>query len=192
MLAGLFDGGSHKKAARSLYDAIVAQAREPAFYGADRVPDTLDGRFEMIVLHAFMVLHRLQDDAGEVRASSREIALDQKLSQALFDTMFLDMEFALREIGVSDLAVGKRVKDMAKGFYGRVAAYEAGLAAGDLGPALSRNLYGTVAASEPETTHPHAPLVGRYVAVAVADLAAQPLGGFRAGQVRFPPAPATA
>jgi len=128
--------------ARLLYAQLVDQARMPAFYAAYGVPDSLDGRYEMLALHAFVALRRLKRDAGATGA----------LAQALFDAMFADMDRSLREIGVGDLAVGKRVKEMARGLYGRIAAYEGGLAdgmtpAGDgLAGALARNVYGTVAA----------------------------------------------
>ncbi len=122
--------------ARALYSQIVAQARRAEFYTACGVPDTLDGRFEMVVLHTFLVLHQLK------RLDAEDLA------QALFDTMFMDMDENLREIGVGDLSVGKRVKQMVSAFYGRVAAYESGLDAkeGVLEAALERNLYGTVEA----------------------------------------------
>ncbi|MEJ0067455.1 MAG: ubiquinol-cytochrome C chaperone family protein [Pseudomonadota bacterium] len=102
-----------------LYAQLIEQARTPAFYGALGVPDSLDGRYEMIALHAFIALRRLRRDGGAT----------ETFAQALFDAMFADMDRSLREIGVSDLSVGKRVKEMARGLYGRIAAYEAGIAA---------------------------------------------------------------
>lgn len=119
-----------------LYARAVAQAREPAFYAVMGVPDTVDGRFEMIALHVYLILRRLRAE-GEAAAA---------LSQDLFDAMFADMDRSLREMGVGDLSVGKRVKAMARGFYGRIKAYDDGLASadsGDLCEALRRNLYGT-------------------------------------------------
>jgi cytochrome b pre-mRNA-processing protein 3 len=127
--------------AGALYTKLTDQARMPAFYRALGVPDSLDGRYEMVALHAFMTLRRLRRDGAATEA----------LAQALFDTMFADMDRSLREIGVSDLSVGKRIKEMARGLYGRIAAYESALAAapgaGDdpLAGALARNVYGTVA-----------------------------------------------
>ena len=93
----------------------------------------MDGRFDMIALHAFLVLRRLKRDHERTAV----------LAQNLFDTMFEDMENNLREMGAGDLGVSRRVKAMAKAFYGRIAAYEAGLAGGDevLADALLRNLY---------------------------------------------------
>jgi cytochrome b pre-mRNA-processing protein 3 len=128
MLNRLFRRKASDPVARRLYEAIVAQARRPEFYRDWGVPDSLDGRFDMIALHGFLVLHRLKRDHEATAA----------LAQNLFDTLFLDMDRALRELGAGDLGVGKRVKAMARGFYGRVAAYEDGLSAGQeaLGKAL--------------------------------------------------------
>lgn len=125
--------------AHRLYQRLVEQARRPEFYSAYGVPDTLDGRFDMIVLHAHLVLRRLRREGKE----------GAELGQALFDVMMDDMDRSLREMGVGDLAVGRRVKAMAKAFYGRVTVYDAALAANDgsLRDALDRNLFGTVAAA---------------------------------------------
>jgi cytochrome b pre-mRNA-processing protein 3 len=123
-------------AAHALYSAAVEAARRPGFYVERGVPDTLDGRFDLVVVHAWLVIRRLKDLGQPGR----------DLSQELFDLMFADMDQNLRELGVGDLSVGNKVKQMAKAFYGRVAAYDHGLAAGqaDLEAALARNLYGTV------------------------------------------------
>lgn len=167
------------ESAAALYRTIVVQARQPAFYATYGVPDTLDGRFEMISLHMFFVLHRLKEDA-EAR----------QLSQDLFDMMFGDMDRCLREMGVGDLGVGRRVRAMAEGLYGRMAAYEAGLAADDevLAAALRRNLYGTVRDADPSPTVLDA-LCG-YMHAAVRELAAQKLPRLEAGDVTFPAVPA--
>ena len=111
-----------QEAAAALYRSVVEKARFPRFYSGAGVPDTLDGRFELIALHAFMVLRRLQGRSGTNR---------QSLAQALFDTMFADMDRSLREMGAGDLGVGRRVKFMASSFLGRVKAYEGGLDNGD-------------------------------------------------------------
>ncbi len=123
-----------------IYNLIVQKARDPKFYTDLSVPDTIDGRFEMISLHAFLVLRRL-------RRSSKGAS---QLSQALFDYMFEDMDLSLREMGAGDMGVGKRVKAMIQGFYGRVASYEEGLRDGvqTLEAALMRNVYGTVNGSD--------------------------------------------
>jgi len=122
-----------RQSAERLYTLTVRQARQPAFYGDFGVPDTPDGRFDMIALHVYMVLRRLK----QLSESGQAIA------QALFDHMFADLDHNLREMGVGDLGVGRHVKAMAAGFYGRVAAYDAGLEGteGELALALARNLY---------------------------------------------------
>jgi cytochrome b pre-mRNA-processing protein 3 len=130
----LFRRRRSDEAAKQLHRIIVAQARQPAFYTALGVPDTLDGRFELIALHGFLVMHRLKADPAGIDLA-REVA----------ETIFDDLDASLREMGAGDLGVGKRVKRMGEAFYGRVAAYDAGLAeGGDLADALRRNLYGTV------------------------------------------------
>lgn len=141
MLGKLFKASPEKVAADKLYREVVAQARRPAFYLAGGVPDSVDGRFELIALHVFLVLDRLKQD--HPRGSA--------LGQELHDIFFADMDRSLREMGAGDLGVGKRVKKMAQGFYGRVAAYEAGLEGGGAGleAALKRNLFGTLERLEP-------------------------------------------
>ena len=117
-----------------LYGALVTQARQPEFYTDAGVPDSLDGRFDMIVMHSFLVIRRLN------RAGEPGVAL----AQELFDTMFMDMDRSLREIGVGDLSVPKKIKVMAKAFYGRCSAYESAMDAGDgaaLASAIARNIY---------------------------------------------------
>jgi cytochrome b pre-mRNA-processing protein 3 len=103
----------------SLYGAIVAQARAPAFYRFYRVPDTVNGRLEMIMLHCVLVLRRLQDGTAAGRG----------LGQALFDRFCRDMDDNMREMGVGDLAVPRKMRRIGEAFYGRQAAYNTALAA---------------------------------------------------------------
>jgi cytochrome b pre-mRNA-processing protein 3 len=128
-----------RKAAELAYGRIVEHARDPGFFIDGGVPDTVDGRFELICLHAFLYLHRLK----------REQKRAAPLGQRFFDTMFADFDRSLREMGTGDLSVGREVKRMAQAFYGRVDAYERGLAGDDsvLQPALARNLFGTAPAN---------------------------------------------
>ncbi len=172
MLNRLFRRKDYDPVARRLYDAIVAQARRPEFYRDWGVPDTLDGRFDMIVLHSFLVMHRLKQDHEATAA----------LAQNLFDTLFLDMDRALRELGAGDLGVGKRVKAMARGFYGRVAAYEHGLSAGQevLGKALERNLFATVDPSAEQVS-----VMAVYTVCQVRALDRQDTAELLAGRVTF-------
>ena len=115
----------------AIYGMIVAQAREPLFYRAMGVPDTVNGRFDMVLLHLWMVLRRLRPAAGGV-----------DLSQALFDHFCGDMDANLRELGVGDLTVPKRMQKFGEAFYGRAAAYDAALEAGvePLAQALCKNI----------------------------------------------------
>lgn len=173
MLKRLF-GSKRNEVAEQIYAAIVAQAREPVFYARHGVPDTVDGRFELISLHMFLVLQRLKAQ-GEPAAA---------LAQDLFDTMFDDMDRSLREMGAGDLGVGKRVRAMGEALYGRIAAYEAGLAGGDhqLMEALRRNLFGTAGAA---AVVPAA--LCAYLRTAAAALTAQPWTALATGSIRFPP-----
>lgn len=178
-IATLFRRKPHRDAALRLYHGIVEQARQPVFFAAYGVPDTLDGRFELIAVHAFLVLNRLKAE----RARTTEVA------QELFDTMFADMDRALRELGVGDLAVGKHIKRMAKAFYGRIVSYERGLSAGEavLGEALERNLFGTVSARKRDVA-----VLSAYIERCAASLAGQPIDGLMDGRVQFAPPPAAA
>jgi cytochrome b pre-mRNA-processing protein 3 len=157
-----------------LYAAIVAQARRPAFYAVCGVPDSLDGRFELVALHVYLVLRRLK--SGDRPA--------QALAQALVDLFFADMDASLREMGAGDLGVGKRVKNMAAAFYGRVAAYDAAEPGGMAGEALKRNLFGTV-----EIAAERIAAMAAYVEQARALIAALPLAEITAGRPRFPGPP---
>src|SRR5258705_7464551 len=105
----------------SLHGTIVAQARASAFYQDYGVPDTVSGRFEMVVLHAVLLLHRLNAAPEPVRA----------LGQAVFDMFCSDMDANLRELGVGDLAVPRTMRRIGEAFYGRQQAYEAALDAPD-------------------------------------------------------------
>lgn len=138
MLFGLFKkSGPEAKAAHILYPLIVEKARNPVFYESCGVPDTVTGRFDMIVLHTVLVVDRLGAE-GKTGA---------KLAQALFDRFFIDMDRALREKGVGDLSVPRHIKRMMQAFNGRRVAYLEALAAEDdqkLAEVLKRNLYGTV------------------------------------------------
>ena len=167
----LFRKDPNGEAAAALYKAIVSQARRPDFYAHGGVPDSIDGRFEMIVLHSYLVLSRLRQ-AGEA---------GKELAQSLVDALFADLDASLREMGAGDLGVGKRVKRMATAFYGRVAAYEEGEKTGTMGEALRRNLFGT---SEPEATQLAA--MTTYVEAARQSLASQPLGSIARAALDFP------
>ena len=97
-----------------VYALIVKQARIPALFGDNGAPDSFDGRFDMMVLHVHLVLRRLRAE-GIAR---------EALGQDLFDRFFRDMDQAMREMGVGDLGVGKKIRKMAQAYYGRAAAYD--------------------------------------------------------------------
>lgn len=134
MILPRFWRSSQARTIGDLYGAIVAQARAATFYGDYGVPDTVEGRFDLIVLHLVLLLRRLDrsDDIG------------RGLGQELFDVFCRDLDANLREMGVGDLAVPKRMQRFAEAFYGRQAAYLAALAAPDqraFETALARNIF---------------------------------------------------
>ena len=166
---------ARQEAADGLYGAIVAAARQPVFYARWGVPDTTEGRFEMIAIHAFAVMRRLKG-MGAAGAS---------LSQTLYDTLFEDMDRNLREMGIGDMGVGKRIKKLAKAFYGRIAAYEAGLASADdeaLLTGLHRNVYGGGGGAD-------AAALARHVRALTSALDALPEPDLLGGRVAFPAVP---
>jgi cytochrome b pre-mRNA-processing protein 3 len=161
-----------RQAALAAYRCIVAQARQPGFFTDCGVPDTVDGRFELICLHAFLYLHRVKRDRPR----------STPLGQRFFDEMFSDFDRSLREMGTGDLSVGREIRRMAEAFYGRVAAYETGLADGDarLATALARNLFGTAA-----PTACHLTAMAAYVRREAARLGGQKSNELLAGSIVF-------
>lgn len=153
---------------RDAYGAIVAAARHPALYTRLQVPDTVDGRFDMIILHAYLVLDRLKGNADAFR-------------QELVDELFRDMDRSLREMGVGDLSVGKKVRKMAEVFYGRVAAYDGALSEGDAAVAavLARNVFPDGA---PDGA---AARLATYMGLQRDQLAGQQAEELAAGRIRF-------
>ena len=167
---------ARREVAHRLYRDLVKQARMPQFYGALGVPDTPEGRFEMVGLHVALVLRRL-------RAAG---APGSPLGQQLFDLMFADMDESLRHIGIGEMSVGKHVKRLAGNFYARLAALDEALAASpgaSLAPILRTNVYHGGAVPSP---HQVDALVG-YVLVAEAALRAQAAEHLLAGQVDWVP-----
>lgn len=181
-LIGRLSGGDRKaKPVADLFTAIVAQARAPAFYRDLMVPDTLDGRFEMVALHAFLVMRRLK---GQGAAAG-------SLSRRLYEVMIDNFEKSLMEMGVGDTGIGRRVKTMARGMAGRIRAYDEALADPDdrrLEVAIDNNVYGTVVAGvDPAVV---TALAG-YVRASVAALDRQPLDALMRGGVEFATLPET-
>ena len=163
----------HERTGHDLYCAAVAAARQPWFYRELGVPDTLDGRFDLVGLHAFLVIRRLTGLPPPGPA----------VAQAVFDAMFSDMDINLRELGVSDLAVGKRVRAMWEAFHGRAAAYEAALAGDDaaLVAALARNVWRGV--PPPDAAPERMAQLFRRSVMALAEM---PDAALLAGSVVFP------
>jgi len=134
MFDRLFKKDPMKAPARQVYLALLEASRRPFLFGANGAPDTVDGRFDMIVLHAVLLFRRLRPlgDAGK------------RFNQLIFDILFDDMDAGLREMGTGDLSVGKRIKEMGEAFYGRATAYEPVLDDPDqdaLALILERNLF---------------------------------------------------
>lgn len=132
-MAGIFSrSGKQERAAFQLYGAAVAAARDPYLYLTLGVPDTLDGRFDAICLHVYLVIRRLTRDGRQ----------GAPMAQAVFDAMFHDMDINLREMGVGDMSVGKRNRKMWEAFHGRSAAYAAAWDDPDaLAAAIARNVW---------------------------------------------------
>lgn len=170
---------ARRAAAHGLYVALVEQARRPVFYAAWGVPDSRDGRLELVMLHAILVMRRLRAEGAPGKA----------LAQELFDVMFADLDRHLREWGVGDLSVGKQVKKLAESFYGRVGALDPLLAGHDpaaLDDVLRRNVYGEVAAPDPGGVR----RLGGYLRAQVPWLAERDGAALLAGRVAFAPADA--
>ncbi len=174
-LKPVFAWASHKHGARRLYGAIVDHARSPGFYEQLGVPDTVTGRYAMVALHVFVVMDRLGRADGQGKAS-----------QALVDVMVDDLDRNLREMGVGDLSVGKRVKALMGHFYAMAAACRDGLDRGDavLGTVLSDFLYGGEAPPQSVLT-----AMTAYLRACVADLADQAGEDISDGRIHFPGPP---
>lgn len=160
----------HRGTIEAIYGMIVTQAREPSFYRALAVPDTVNGRFDLLLLHLWIVLRRLKSvEAGPA------------LSQALFDHFCNDMDDNLREMGVGDLKVPKQMLAFGEAFYGRTAAYDLALTEGRqaLAQALCKNILNGENIEKAE-------ILARYAEAAMADMAALDEPTLLAGSWKFP------
>jgi cytochrome b pre-mRNA-processing protein 3 len=173
MIFPLFRRHARQDTISILYGTIVAQARLPCFYREYGVPDTINGRFDLLVLHLIVVLDRLGEN-GALR----------DLGQGIFDLFCKDMDDNLREMGVGDLSVPKEMQRIGEAFYGRAQAYRTALAApGEdaLAAALQRNIY----SGAPYT--PGAPArLAAYIREAVRDVRAQARAGILGGKLHLP------
>jgi cytochrome b pre-mRNA-processing protein 3 len=169
------ESGANRAVTEALYERIVAAARQPVFYSKWDVPDTPLGRFEMLSLTMLLFQHRLRGEEG----ATRDVA------QVLIDEFFTDVEHSLRELGISDPGVPKRMKKLARMFYGRTAAYTEALDGDDreaMAVALTRNVRPDAAAWA-QAGH-----LADYAFEARKALAAQSPETICAGQLSFPEA----
>jgi cytochrome b pre-mRNA-processing protein 3 len=171
MIMSLFHKKTDTEPVYAVYNSIVAQSRQPVFYAQWGVPDTVTGRFDMISLHMALLFRRLRHGPE----GSKEF------SQALFDLFFKDMDRSLREMGVSDLGVPKKIQKMGNIFFGLLAAMNEAMDRNDadaLAAVLARNIF------EGEEA-PQLRALADYVFARDAELAAQPVQTIIAGSVHF-------
>jgi cytochrome b pre-mRNA-processing protein 3 len=172
MLNRLFRPNPARESGRALYTSVVEQSRSPALYERLGAPDTVEGRFEIYTLHVVLLLDRFNQGGEQAKA----------VSQALFEAYLKGLDDALREMGVGDLSVGKKMRKLGEAFYGRIRSYHEAFAAlpeaGPLTDLIARTVY---AGSEPG----HAPALADYVTMQRAQLAAQPLERLLEGHVAW-------
>ena len=155
----------------AVYNSIVAQSRQVPFYLDMSVPDTVTGRFDMVSMHMCLVLRHLRAETGEMK----------QFSQSLFDLFFKDMDRSLREMGVGDVSVPKRIQKMGSVFYGLLAKLTEALDEGEqntLIEVLNRNIYNAENA-------PDARKLAIYVEKAVKQLNAQSQSDIMSGKLSF-------
>lgn len=157
----------------ALYGQIVAAARQPALYADWNVPDTPLGRYEMISLHLFLLLRRVRGIDGRVA----------EVAQELTDRHFAELEYSIRELGIGDLGVPKRMKKLARMFYGRVGSYGEALDTGDV-PALTAAIARNVRPDSPNW--PEAEDLAAYVVAAASLLDAKPVDRLMDAEIPFP------
>lgn len=175
ILDRLFRPKAAQASGRALYAAVVEQARSAALYADLGAPDTIEGRFEVYSLHVVLLLDRLRGQGGQ--------AAD--IGQALFDTYVQALDDALREMGVGDLSVGRKMRKLGEAFYGRAKSYEKALAAlpdaADLEALLARTVYADADAAQ-------APRLASYVLKQRAALAEASIDSLAAGSAPWAPA----
>ncbi|MEM9840112.1 MAG: ubiquinol-cytochrome C chaperone family protein [Pseudomonadota bacterium] len=160
-----------RRAAHELYVQVAEAARRPEFYRDMLAPDTTEGRYDILSLHMILVLRRLKAERERTAP----------FAQLVFDVMFRDVDDSLREMGVGDLRVGKKVRGYAEAFFGRALAYEEALdGEGGLRDALSRNVFG-------DEDAPGAAHLAEYVRKADKALAEQSIDAILDGTATFPP-----
>ncbi|MEO5807263.1 ubiquinol-cytochrome C chaperone family protein [Devosia sp.] len=171
MILSLFRKRAPSVPVFGVYNAIVAQSRQPRFYADWSVPDTVTGRFDMISLHMALLFRRLRSDR----------AADKDFSQAVFDLFFKDMDRSLREMGAGDLAVPKKIQKMGNIFFGLLASLNAAMDGKDLAgleAVLTRNVFDGV-------TTPTIRAFAEYVFAEDAALAVQSTTSILGGALAF-------
>jgi cytochrome b pre-mRNA-processing protein 3 len=176
MLARLFRKKSIKRAARSLYDYLSAVAREPALYGPGRVADSPDGRFELLALFASVFFTRLSKRGEQADETAQEV----------FDILFSGMDHALRELGVGDISVGKRIRKLAESFYGRMAVYHDCIARSGEEPAALSQAIGRHVLEQADGDHPFAAILAQRTLDWAALLEQQSDADLLSGQIAGP------
>lgn len=171
MILSLFRKNSATEPVYAVYNSIVAQSRQPVFYAQWAVPDTVTGRFDMISLHMAMLFRRLRHEGDGAKT----------FSQAVFDLFFKDMDRSLREMGVTDIGVPKKIQKMGSLFFGLLAALNQALDQSDevaLADVLVRNVY---EGNEGE----HVAALAAYLRALDARLAAQPADAITNGRIQL-------
>jgi len=171
MILSLFRKNTATAPVYAVYSAIVAQSRQPRFYAEWLVPDTVTGRFDMISLHMALLFRRLRAETGE----------QKQFSQAVFDLFFKDMDRSLREMGVGDLGVPKRIQKMGNIFFGLLAALNEAMDRHDspaLQAVLSRNIFNGASG-------PHVEALAEYLLAEDRALADQPATAITGGALNF-------
>ena len=173
LLQRLFAASAGRDGGRALYAAAVAQARRADFYRALDVADSVEGRFELYSLHVALLLIRLKGQ-GQIAAQT---------AQHLFDAYVLSLDDALRDMGVADVKVGRKMKSLGQAFYGRLKAYEDAIEALPDGAELEGLLSRTAFEGREQS---HASDLAGYVVRASQALEAQALDGLLEGRVSWP------
>jgi cytochrome b pre-mRNA-processing protein 3 len=169
MILSLFRKNTDSAPVYAVYNAIVAQSRRPQFYAEWGVPDTVTGRFDMISLHLALLFRRLRSEEQATKA----------FSQAVFDLFFKDMDRSLREMGVGDLSIAKRIQKMGNLFFGLLANINGAMDSGDvaaLEAVLERNIYADIA-------DPPVAQLAAYMLDEAEHLAGQPIDAILSGNL---------
>jgi len=161
-----------RKSGDRILQAVIAQARQPVFYERGGVADTVTGRFDLLAVHAFLVMRAARHDKGLA-----------DINQAFLDGLFALIDSSYREAGISDPGIPRKMKQAAEAFYGRLGAYEKGLSEGGLQgleEALTRNLYRGEAGGEGTAT-----AMARYLIGSLGTMAVMDHGDWEKGALRF-------